>query len=182
MLRLQQTMRHNHTKRLTLSALLVAVMLVLGYLESLLPAGPVPGIKLGLSNSVLLLAILWLGIPEAFCLMACKVVLSGLLFAGVSAMMFSFAGGLLSMIVMALLTKFRFGIVVTGMAGGLAHNVGQVALAIYVLQTNKLYYYMAVLMFVGLLTGFATGSAAKLLQHRLPSSLLPESKQKDRTE
>ena len=174
-------MPHNRTKRLTLAALLVAVMLVLGYFESLLPAGPVPGIKLGLSNSVLLLAILWLGIPEAFCLMACKVLLSGFLFAGVSAMMFSFAGGMLSMLVMSLLTRFHFGTVATGMAGGVAHNVGQVALAIYLLQTDKLYYYMAVLMLVGLATGFATGSVAGLLAQRLPKGLLPEANRKERT-
>ena len=174
-------MPHNRTKRLTLAALLVAVMLVLGYLESLLPAGPVPGIKLGLSNSVLLLAILWLGIPEAFCLMACKVLLSGFLFAGVSPMMFSFAGGMLSMLVMSLLTRFHFSTVATGMAGGVAHNVGQVALAIYLLQTDKLYYYMAVLMLVGLATGFATGSVAGLLAQRLPKGLLPEANRKERT-
>ena len=174
-------MPRNRTKRLTLAALLVAVMLVLGYFESLLPAGPVPGIKLGLSNSVLLLAILWLGIPEAFCLMACKVLLSGFLFAGVSAMMFSFAGGMLSMLVMSLLTRFHFGTVATGMAGGVAHNVGQVALAIYLLQTDKLYYYMAVLMLVGLVTGFATGSVARLLAQRLPKGLLPKANRKERT-
>lgn len=171
-------MPHKHTHRLAVSALLLAVMLVLGYIESFLPSGPVPGIKLGLSNSVLLLAIIWLGIPYAIVLMIGKVVLSGLLFAGVNAMLFSFAGGILSMIVMVILNCLSFHIVVTGMAGGVMHNVGQVALAIYILQTDKLFYYMAILMFVGLLTGFATGSVAQLLIQRMPKSLLPDLKQK----
>ncbi|MEG0145208.1 MAG: Gx transporter family protein, partial [Clostridia bacterium] len=51
------------TRNLALSALLVAIMLILGYIENMIPTGPVPGIKLGLSNGVLLLAIYWLGIP-----------------------------------------------------------------------------------------------------------------------
>jgi len=161
-------MRAEGTRRLTLSALLVAVMLVLGYIESFIPSGTIPGIKLGLSNSVLLLGLIWLGIPNTILLMLAKVVLSGLLFSGVSAMLYSLAGGVVSMLVMSLLFKLKFGTVVTGMAGAVAHNVGQVGLAMIIVQTN-LVYYMAILMLVGLATGFATGTAAKLLQNRLPA-------------
>lgn len=167
-------MKRNSTRRLTLSALLVAVMLILGYIESFIPVGGVPGIKIGLSNSVLLLAVYWLGIPTAFLLMAAKVLLSGLLFAGVSGMMYALAGGLLSMIVMSALYKVRgFSPVVIGMAGAVFHNVGQVGLAMIILQTDKLVYYMAVLMLVGLATGFTTGTVAKLLMNRLPEELKP---------
>ena len=168
-------MQLNKTRRLALSALLVALMLILGYLESLIPVGTIPGIKLGLSNSVLLLAIYWLGIPLSFCLMVVKVVLSGLLFSGVNAMMYSFAGGFLSMIVMSALYKAGgFSPVVTGIAGSVFHNVGQVGLAIIILKTNKLVYYMAILMFIGIITGFATGTIAKLLMNRLPENLRPD--------
>lgn len=161
------------TRRLAVSALLLAVMLILGYIESLIPSGAVPGIKLGLSNSVLILAIIWLGIPNAFVLMAGKVLLSGLLFGGVSAMMFSFAGGLVSMIVMTALYKLKFGTVAVAMAGAVFHNVGQVGLAMIMLETDRLIYYMAILMFVGLVTGFVTGSVAKILDRRLPENLKP---------
>ena len=78
--------RNSDAFRLSLSALLIALMLVLGYVESLVPAG-VPGMKLGLSNSVLIFAVYMLGIPSAYILMALKVLLSGLLFSGVSAML-----------------------------------------------------------------------------------------------
>ena len=78
------------TQRIALSGLLVALMLVLGYVESLIPvAAGIPGIKLGLSNGVLIFAIYMLGIPTAFVLMLLKVVLSGLMFGGVSAMMYA---------------------------------------------------------------------------------------------
>ena len=154
--------------------LLVTVMLMLGYLENLVPTG-VPGIKLGLSNSVLLLAIYWLGIPTALILMVVKVVLSGILFSGVSAMMYAFAGGVLSMVVMSVLYKARgFSPIAIAMAGAVFHNVGQVGLAMVILETDRLVYYMAILMLAGLVTGFVTGTVTSLLMKRLPASMKPE--------
>ena len=165
---------HSLVQRLALSALLTAVMLVLGYVESLVPTG-IPGIKLGLSNSVLIFAIYTLGVPTAFLLMIGKVLLSGFLFSGVNAMLYAFAGGLLSMLVMSLLYRMKsFHIVTIAMAGAVMHNVGQVALAMWMLGTDKLLSYMAVLMLVGLVTGFLTGTAAKILLRRIPKSLLPK--------
>ena len=167
-------MGNDRIRRLAVSALLVTVMLMLGYVESLVPTG-VPGVKLGLSNSVLILAIVWLGIPTAFALMVMKVLLSGFLFAGVNAMMYAFAGGLLSMIVMSVLYKTKaFSLTPIAMAGAVAHNVGQVTLAMLILQTGKLVYYLAILMLAGLVTGFVTGSIAAILIRRLPRSLLPK--------
>ena len=165
---------HSRIQALALSALLMAVMLALGYVESLLPTG-VPGIKLGLSNSVLIVAIYTLGVPTAFLLMIGKVLLSGFLFSGVNAMLYAFAGGLLSMLVMSLLYRLKsFHIVTIAMAGAVMHNVGQVALAMLMLETDKLFYYMAVLMLVGLVTGFVTGNAARILLRRIPESLFPK--------
>ena len=162
------------TRRLTVSALLVTVMLMLGYLENLVPTG-VPGIKLGLSNSVLLLAIYWLGIPTALILMVVKVVLSGILFSGVSAIMYAFAGGVLSMVVMSVLYKARgFSPIAIAMAGAVFQNVGQVGLAMVILETARLVYYMAILMLAGLVTGFVTGTVTSLLMKRLPASMKPE--------
>lgn len=161
-------------RRLALSALLTAVMLVLGYVESLIPTG-IPGIKLGLSNSVLLFAIYTLGIPNALLLMVVKVLLSGFLFSGVNAMLYAFAGGLLSMLAMVLLYKLQgFHILTIAMVGAVMHNVGQVVLAMLMLQTERLIYYMAILMLVGLVTGYITGTVAKLLLRRIPKDLLPK--------
>lgn len=162
-----------NTQRISLSALLIAVMLILGYVESMIPIGTIPGIKIGLSNSVLLLGLYWFGIPSTICLMVAKITLSSLLFSGFSAMIYSLAGGLLSLAVMSILYKIGgFSPVVIGMAGGMFHNIGQVGMAMLILETEKLVYYMAILMFVGLGTGFATGTIAKLLIERLPASLM----------
>ena len=172
-------MRNYRVRRLAVSALLVTVMLMLGYVESLVPTG-VPGIKLGLSNSVLILAIVWLGVPTAFALMIVKVLLSGFLFSGVNAMLYAFAGGLLSMLVMCVLYKTKaFSLTPVAMAGAVAHNVGQVVLAMLILETGKLVFYMAILMLVGLVTGFVTGTVASILIKRLPRELLPKAPGKE---
>ena len=157
------------TQRIALSGLLVALMLVLGYVESLLPvAAGIPGIKLGLSNGILIFAVYMLGIPTAFVLMVLKVVLSGLMFGGVSAMMYAFAGGLVSMIFMSLLSRIKgVHVVVVSMVGGLMHNVGQVGLAMAMLSTPKLMYYMAILMVVGLGCGALTGVCADSVMKHL---------------
>lgn len=157
------------TRRVALSGLLVALMLVLGYVESLIPvAAGIPGVKLGLSNGILIFAVYMLGIPTAFLLMVLKVVLSGLMFGGVSAMMYALAGGLVSMIAMASLSKVK-GIhpVVVSMMGGVCHNVGQVGLAMMMLNTPKLLYYMAILMVVGLICGALTGVCADSVMKHL---------------
>jgi len=149
-------------RRIAVCGMLLALMLVLGFVESQLPvAAGVPGIKLGLSNGVLIFAVYMLNIPTAFLLMGLKVLLSGFLFGSPSAMMYAFAGGCLSLIVMSALSRMKgLSPVVVSMVGGLSHNVGQVALAMVVLGTPQLMYYMAVLMVVGLITGAATGLAA----------------------
>lgn len=149
-------------ERIALCGMLLALMLVLGFVESQIPvAAGIPGVKLGLSNGVLIFAVYMLGVPTSFLLMGLKVLLSGMLFGSPSAMMYAFAGGLLSMIVMSLLSRMKgLSPVVVSMAGGVSHNVGQVAMAMMILQTPQLLYYMAVLMVAGLVTGMATGFAA----------------------
>lgn len=164
---------NSRTRRVALSGLLVAIMLILGFVESRLPIASflkvsIPGIKLGLSNSVLVFALYALGIPNAFLLMLLKVVLSGLLFGGVSAMLYAFAGGLVSLIVMSVLRKMQgVHVVVVSMAGGAAHNAGQVALAMCIMETDALLYYMAVLMVIGLASGALTGICASRVMKSL---------------
>ena len=155
---MRKTNMRKRIYRLALCSLLTAIMLILGFFESQLPVGPIPGIKLGLSNSILLFAVYMLDIPTSFLLMILKVTLSGFLFGSVSAMMYAFAGGLLSMIAMSLLSRVKdIHVIVVSMVGGVMHNVGQVALAMLILKTPQLIYYMAVLMIAGLICGALSG-------------------------
>ena len=153
---------HKQAQCVALCGMLLALMLVLGFVESQIPvAVGIPGIKLGLSNGVLIFAVYLLGVPTSFLLMGLKVLLSGMLFGSPSAMMYAFAGGVLSLTVMCLLSRMKgLSPIVVSMVGGLSHNVGQVAMAMIVLGTPKLMYYMAILLVVGLVTGCASGVAA----------------------
>ncbi len=159
----------DRTQRVALCGLLIAMMLVLGFVESRIPidAG-IPGIKLGLSNGVLIFAVYMLDIPTAWMLMVLKVVLSGLLFGGFSKIMYALAGGVLSMLFMTGLSRVKSMRPITvSMVGGVMHNVGQVALAMILLHTNQLLYYMAVLMLVGLACGALTGIVAESVMRHL---------------
>lgn len=167
---------NRRTQRLTLSAILVAVMVVIGYVESLLPVSAVPGIKLGLSNCVLLISLYWLGMGVSVQLMVVKVLLLGFLFGNPMMIVYSLAGGALSLATMGLLMRGRnVSPIGVGMAGGVTHNIGQVAVAMLVLQTPSLLYYLGILMPVGAAMGLATGTVAKMLMHHIPPpSALPK--------
>ena len=162
-------------RRIAICGMLLSLMLVLGFVESQLPvAAGIPGVKLGLSNGVLIFAVYMLNVPTAYLLMGLKVLLSGMLFGSPSAMMYAFAGGLLSLTVMVLLSRVKgLSPVVISMVGGLCHNVGQVALAMVILGTPKLVYYMAILMVVGMITGLATGLAANGIINRFRKEKTP---------
>ena len=158
------------TQRIALCGLLIAMMLVLGFVESRIPINAgIPGIKLGLSNGVLIFAVYMLDLPTAWLLMVLKVMLSGLLFGGFNTIMYALAGGVLSMLAMTLLSRIKgMHPITVSMAGGVMHNVGQVALAMLVMsRTSQLLYYMAVLMIVGLLCGALTGVVASSVMKHL---------------
>lgn len=148
--------------------MLTAVALVLGWVERFIPIGGIPGIKLGLANTVLLYAIYLMDAKSAWLLMFLKVALSGFLFAGLSAMLYSFAGGLLSLIIMLLLHKTRgISIVGVSVAGAVGHNIGQLLVACVMVTPRAALSYFPVLLIAGVITGLLTGVAAKSAIHAL---------------
>ncbi len=158
------------TRRVALCGLLLAMMLVLGWVEHMIPLNAsIPGIKLGLSNGVLIFAVYMLDAPTAFTLMALKVVLSCAFLGNPASMMiYGFAGGLLSLTGMVLLSRVKgLHCVTVSMVGGALHNMGQVAAAMVMLNTSNLMYYMAVLMAVGLGCGLITGVCADLVMKHM---------------
>ena len=159
----------NNTQKLTLLAVLLSLALILGYVESLIPIMPgVPGVKLGLSNIVLLICLYTVGIKETIVLMLLKILLSTALFGNVSVMMYSLAGGVLSVVFMVIAKYLlRLSVIGTSVVGGVFHNVGQVSLAIIILHQRLLLNYMAVLVIVGILTGILTGVITLLLLKHL---------------
>ncbi|HWQ97915.1 MAG TPA: Gx transporter family protein [Clostridia bacterium] len=142
--------------------LLTAVAIVLGYFEHLLPVAGIPGVKLGLANTVLLYALYLLDVPSAILLMFLKVGVSGLLFGGPAAMLYSFAGGVLSLVVMILARKLPgFSVVGVSVLGAVAHNVGQMLIAIFVVETRAILAYLPILLIAAAITGTLTGLIAQ---------------------
>ena len=157
------------TKRLVLLAMLTAVAMILSYVESLLPSIGIPGVKMGLANIAVIFALFRFGWKEAAALSLVRVVLVSLLFGSVGAMLYSLAGAVLSLAVMALLRRIdRFSTVGVSVAGGVAHNAGQILMAMLILQTKQLFGYLPVLAASGIAGGVLTGLAAALLIRRIP--------------
>ena len=157
------------TKRLVLLAMLTAVAMILSYVESLLPSVGIPGVKMGLANIAVIFALFRFGWKEAAALSLVRVLLVSLLFGSVGAMLYSLAGAVLSLAVMALLRRIdRFSTVGISVAGGVAHNAGQILMAMLILQTKQLLVYLPVLAVSGIAVGVLTGLAAALLIRRIP--------------
>lgn len=93
---------NNKSRKIAYFGLNVALAFVLSYFESLIPLNiGIPGIKLGLANLAVLTALYTLSAKDAFCISIIRIVLVGVTFGGISAMIYSLAGGLLSFVVMA---------------------------------------------------------------------------------
>ena len=151
--------------------LLTAVAIVLGYFEYLLPVTGIPGIKLGLANTVLLYALYLINVPSAILLMFLKVGISGLLFGGPAAMLYSLAGGLLSLLAMILAKKSKgLSIVGVSVLGAVSHNVAQMIVACFVVETRAILAYLPILLAAAAATGTLTGLIARYTFHGLRAS------------
>ena len=162
------------SKRIALCAALAAVALTIFVAESQIPPlVAIPGVKLGLANTVLLYAIYLLDARSAWLLMILKVGLSGLMYGGVSAMMFSFGGGLCSLVMMLLVKKLGgSGVSIIGVSvvGAVFHNVGQTAVAAFMVNTAALMGYVPFLLVAAVVTGVLTGIAGKYAIQGLKAS------------
>ena len=163
-------MRIKKAQRIALSGLLTSLMLVLGFIERQFPlTAAIPGIKLGLANSVLLYALYMLGIRQSIVLMLLKALMSWLIYMNLSAMLYSFAGGVLSLTAMILISRIG-GVSVIGVSamGAVFFNIGQILMAAWVLGTPQLIVtYLPVLMVSGVLTGILTGVIGRLVMKHL---------------
>ena len=158
------------TVRLALAAMFAALALIFSYVEVLIPIPvPIPGVKLGIANLVILIAIYRMNFRYAFAINLVRIVISGLLFSGVFGMIYSLAGGIISLIAMYLLYRTGlFSMVGVSMAGGVMHNLGQLIVACVILSNLTLMSYFAVLMFSGLISGILIGFLSYIIEKRLP--------------
>lgn len=156
-------------KDLALRGLLLALSLTLSWLESLLPLSfAVPGIKLGLPNLAVVFALYRLSWRDAALISLLRVLLVSLLFGSWAALAWSAAGAALSLVVMALLRRTeKFGITAVSVAGGVAHNLGQIAVAALMLETARVVYYLPALLVSGTAAGVIVGLLSAVLVRRV---------------
>lgn len=158
-------------RRMTTLSLLFALAMIFSFVESRLPTFiPIPGVKLGLCNVVIIFTLLRLGAPSAIAVSLLRVLLSSILFGNAAAFFYSLAGAILSLAVMILLKHFRlFSAIGISVLGGVAHNIGQLLMAWIILGTAGVMYYLPVLLIAGTVAGALIGLLAAYLSKRAES-------------
>ena len=147
------------TKKVAFLGVFLALALILSYVESLIPFYfGIPGVKLGLTNLIVVVMLYLCGTKEAFGISMLRIILAGFLFGNMFSILYSAAGGLLSFLVMYFLKRTKkLHVVSVSVAGGVSHNVGQLLIAAFVVESYNIFYYMPVLILAGVLTGFLIG-------------------------
>lgn len=150
-------------KKIPYYGLFAALAILMGYVEMLIPVPvPIPGVKLGLANVIIIIMMYFMDVKSAFFISLVRVILSGLLFAGFAGLLYSLSGAMFSFLVMALLKKTdKFSIVGVSIAGGVFHNVGQIVVAALAVENVKMAYYLSFLLVSGVVTGMLIGIVAK---------------------
>lgn len=156
-------------KEITVFGLLTAVSMVLSYIEMLLPPiwSAVPGIKIGLPNIIIIFILYKFSLGKAALVSLLRVVMVSLLFGNTMIMIYSLAGAALSISVMSVLKKINFfSIIGVSVSGAVSHNIGQTIVAIIILQTKEIAFYMIPLLLSGIIAGIFIGILGGLLTKR----------------
>ena len=156
------------TKKITTSGILLALALILGYLESLIPFYfGIPGAKLGLPNLLVLVLLYRYDVKDAAIFQILRVTLTGLLFGNMFGILYSLSGALCSFIVMVLVKKWDF-FDITGVSviGGVFHNIGQILLATVIISKFSFLYYIPVLLIAGMVAGMIIGKLVQIILQR----------------
>lgn len=156
-------------KRIARYALLVSLAMVLSWLESLIVfPGLLPGMKVGLTNLVVVFALYRMSPRDAAAVSLARVALVSLTFGNAYSFAYSLAGAALSLAVMTGLKRTgRFSILGVSIAGGVCHNLGQLGVAMAVLGTARLGWYLPWLMAGGVAAGTAVGAAGGIVVDRV---------------
>ena len=161
-------------KRTAFLGLATALAMIVSYVETLIPFHPgIPGAKIGLTNIVILIVLYRSGFRDAVSVSGVRIVLTGFLFGNLAAVLYSLAGGAVSLCVMQFLKaglpqkgsnmnrkESKFSILGVSMAGGVAHNLGQLLVAVFVVENANLLYYLPFLIVSGLVAGICIGMIA----------------------
>ena len=158
------------TSRLTaLYGMMIALAVLFSYVEMLIPLNlGIPGVKLGLANLVTIVAFYTIGVKEAVAITLVRIVLVGITFSNLFSMLYSLAGGELSLILMILCRKRDwYGQTGVSIVGGVGHNVGQLIVAAIVVENTAVFYYFPYLLVAGIIAGMLIGILGGIVVNRL---------------
>ena len=149
--------------------LLLALSLILGYVEAMVPINiGIPGVKLGIPNVVTVIGLYSLGILPTAIITICRILLISVSFGNAMTLSYSLSGFFLSFAGMLLLKSFlKLRPVTVSAAGGVLHNIGQLAASVFLLHTRELVFYLPVLLIAGIISGCVTGILAGLVTERI---------------
>ncbi|MBE6811257.1 MAG: Gx transporter family protein [Ruminococcaceae bacterium] len=165
----------NKSRTVAFAGICIALALILAYVEVLIPPlfNSLPGIKMGLPNIIIVFLLYRRGPVFAGIVSLLRILLVSMLFGNVMALMYSLSGGVLSLAVMILLRKLNFlSPVGVSVAGGVTHNIGQILMAVLLLDTVQLGYYLVVLTVAGTIAGIVIGLCGSFLVKRIPQKLI----------
>ncbi|GAB4275067.1 MAG: hypothetical protein Kow0056_04200 [Coriobacteriia bacterium] len=161
--------------RVALAGSLIALASVLGLVETaLVPAIPLPGVRLGLANIAILLAAALLGLRWALGVSLCRVAVVGLASGtlGSPAALMALAGAFASWLAYAALSRSRrFSVVGWSVAGGAAHVVAQYATLALLSGTPVLLGLAPASVIASALCGLVVGMLTLGILSRTPSPL-----------
>jgi heptaprenyl diphosphate synthase len=157
------------TKRLATDAMFLTLALVVSYIEVLIPVPVgIPGVKLGLANGVIMVLLFFTTWTRTLEISVIRVVLAGY----PMTIAYSLAGGILSLVIMGLLKKIDgFSPIGISVGGGVAHNIGQLSVAVFLMENTKIYYYAPVLLITGTIAGIIIGVLSGVLVKKIPPQL-----------
>lgn len=169
----------NKTKATAFMGLFTALAMVLAYVEVLLPPlfPSVPGIKMGLPNIIIVFLLYRRSAGSAIAVSLLRIALVSMLFGNAMVLLYSLAGGILSILVMILLRRLNIlSTVGVSVAGGVAHNVGQILMAMLLLDTAEIGYYLIVLTVTGIIAGVFVGLCGSAMIKKIPANFLHNDK------
>lgn len=157
------------TKKVAFLGMCIALSMILSFVESQIPPlMAVPGVKVGLLNIVMVFMLYKIGAKDTAIVSILRVILVGILFGTPLSMIYSLVGAALSLIGMILLKKTNlFAPITVSVAGGILHNIGQIATACIVMETAQIAYYLPVLLISGTIAGILIGLTAAMILKRL---------------
>ena len=157
------------TKKVAFLGMCIALSMILSFVESQIPPlAAVPGVKMGLPNIVMVFMLYKVGAKDTAIVSILRVILVGILFGTPLSMIYSLVGAALSLIGMILLKKTNlFAPITVSVAGGILHNIGQIATACIVMETAQIAYYLPVLLISGTIAGIMIGLTAAMILKRL---------------